>query len=102
MKKIVSTLVAALLAVSCLAGCGTEGQQGSAGENSSAKSGTVKIGGIGPLTGSAASYGISVQNGGQLAVDEINAAGGMMGCRLNTCLKMTRTIPRKQSTHITV
>ncbi len=42
----------------------------------------VVIGGIGPLTGSAASYGNSVKQGGQLAVDEINAAGGINGMQI--------------------
>ena len=37
-------------------------------------SGTLKLGGIGPSTGPAALYGLAVKNGGQLAVDEINAA----------------------------
>lgn len=40
---------------------------------------TWKIGGIGPITGGAAIYGIAVQNGAQVAVDEINAAGGING-----------------------
>ena len=38
---------------------------------------TIKIGMIGPLTGGAASYGTSVAQGAQIAVDEINALGGM-------------------------
>ncbi len=38
-----------------------------------------KIGGIGPLTGGAAVYGIAAMNGSQIAVDEINAAGGING-----------------------
>ena len=41
--------------------------------------GTFKIGGVGPLTGSAAVYGIATMNGSQIAVDEINAAGGING-----------------------
>lgn len=41
--------------------------------------GTFKIGGIGPLTGGAAVYGIATMNGSQIAVDEINAAGGING-----------------------
>ena len=48
-------------------------------ENGDAASGTFKIGGIGPTTGSAAVYGLAVQNAAQLAVDEINAAGGING-----------------------
>ena len=34
-----------------------------------------------PLTGGAAIYGIAVQNGAQLAIDEINAAGGLNGVK---------------------
>ncbi len=37
------------------------------------------IGATGPLTGDAASYGISVQQGATIAVNEINAAGGLNG-----------------------
>lgn len=44
--------------------------------------GTLVIGGIGPLTGGAAVYGIAVKNGVQLAVDEINDAGGVNGMTL--------------------
>lgn len=40
---------------------------------------TFKIGGIGPLTGGAAVYGIAAMNGSQIAVDEINEAGGING-----------------------
>lgn len=36
----------------------------------------IKLGGIGPITGGAAVYGVAVMNGAQIAVDEINAAGG--------------------------
>ena len=37
---------------------------------------TLKIAHIGPLTGPAALYGIATSRGAQIAVDEINAAGG--------------------------
>lgn len=42
-------------------------------------SGKIKIGFIGPLTGDAAAYGVDTSHGAQLAVDEINAAGGING-----------------------
>lgn len=45
--------------------------------------GTIKIGGIGPLTGSTAVYGIAVEHGAQLAVNEINAAGGINGYQID-------------------
>jgi len=38
---------------------------------------TFLIGGIGPLSGGAASYGMSVKQGAEIAVKEINAAGGV-------------------------
>ena len=42
-----------------------------------AAQGTFKIGFIGPLTGGAAIYGNAAKNGAQIAVDEINAKGGI-------------------------
>lgn len=39
------------------------------------------IGVSGPLTGGAAMYGIAVQNAAQMAVDEINEAGGLNGVK---------------------
>ena len=41
-----------------------------------------KIGGIGPVTGAAAVYGLAVKNGAQIAVDEINADGGINGYQI--------------------
>lgn len=43
---------------------------------------TFKIGGIGPVTGAAAAYGSAVMNAAQIAVDEINEAGGVNGAQL--------------------
>lgn len=43
------------------------------------KEGVLKIGGIGPLTGDAALYGNAVKYGAELAIKEINAAGGING-----------------------
>ena len=48
---------------------------------------TLKIGGSGPLTGDYAQYGNGVKNGAQLAVDEINAAGGVNGIKLEFTLE---------------
>ena len=45
------------------------------------------IGATGPLTGDASSYGNSVRNGAQLAVDEINAAGGLNGVNFKFDMK---------------
>lgn len=43
----------------------------------SAEAGTIKIGMSGPLTGGAAVYGTAVARSAQIAVDEVNALGGL-------------------------
>ena len=68
--KVLAIVLSLALAVMCFAACGKK-QGGSEG--------TWKIGCTGPLTGDASSYGISVQQGAELAVEEINAAGGALG-----------------------
>ena len=77
MKKFASLILALSMVATLLVGCG------SASTGSSADSTTIKIGGIGPTTGGAAVYGIAVQNGAKLAVEEINAAGGINGVEIN-------------------
>ena len=64
MKKVISMLLVAALALVMCSACFAE-------------EGTLKIGFIGPLTGAAAVYGTSCLQGAQIAVDEINAKGGM-------------------------
>lgn len=75
-KKAASVMLASAMVFS-LAACGSSGDSGKSGGSSN--SDTFKIGGIGPTTGDAAIYGTAVKNGIQLAVDEINAAGGING-----------------------
>ena len=82
-KRTAALAAAALMAAASLAGCGS-GNSGSAsgsGSDSGSSKGGDKyyIGGIGPVTGDAAVYGTAVKNAAQLAVDEINAAGGIKG-----------------------
>ena len=68
MKKILALTLTAVLAVSCLTACG--GKE---------KKSAYFIGATGPLTGDAMSYGVSVNRGAQIAVDEINENGGLNG-----------------------
>ena len=63
MKKVISLLLVAMLAIAMTAGVAEEA--------------TLKMGFIGPLTGAAAVYGNSCLYGAQIAVEEINAKGGM-------------------------
>lgn len=43
---------------------------------------TIKIGLIAPLTGPIATFGQSVEKGARMAVDEINAKGGILGMKI--------------------
>lgn len=67
---------ASILSATALAGCGNSGSSASTASGAGSAS-AFKIGNIGPLTGAAAIYGTATKNGAQLAVDEINAAGGI-------------------------
>ena len=67
---------ASILSATALAGCGNSGSSASTASGSDSAD-AFKIGNIGPLTGAAAIYGTATKNGAQLAVDEINAAGGI-------------------------
>lgn len=71
MKKMCSILLTAAVVSGLLTACG--------GSDVSADSDTFKIGGTGPITGGNAYYGNEVKNGMQIAVDEINAEGGIAG-----------------------
>ena len=80
-KKVLALGLAAVMMLATVA-CGASDAPAAgseAGKNETAKNGTWNIGGIGPTTGGAAVYGLAVQNGAQIAVDEINAAGGING-----------------------
>lgn len=74
-KKILAILVSAMLLVSMTA-CGSNNAGGGSAD-ASGDTGAIKLGGIGPLTGAAAIYGNAAKNGAQIAVDEINAKGGI-------------------------
>lgn len=88
MKKLVSVLLAAVMAVGCFAGCGSK-----EAKNTDA----FYIGGIGPVTGDAAIYGSAVQNGAQIAVDEINAAGGINGHKIEYNFQDDQGDPEKSA-----
>ena len=75
LKKAASVALASALGVS-MAACGSDGGADSRDPDK------FYIGGIGPTTGDNAIYGTAVKNGIQLAVDEINEAGGINGCQI--------------------
>lgn len=70
--KILALVLCVVLCVGMFASCGGE-------KNYAENNAKIKIGLSGPLTGGASVYGIAVKNAAQLAINEINAAGGLDG-----------------------
>lgn len=77
MKKVLAMMLAVLMVAAMFAGCGSEKAATETAAAASDSAAAVKIGMCGPLTGGAAVYGTAVQAGMQIAVDEINAKGGL-------------------------
>ncbi len=76
MKKFLAAIMAVAMTFS-LAACGSSSEGNTSNAGSTSGEDTFVIGGLGPLTGSAASYGISVKQGAEIAINEINEAGGV-------------------------
>lgn len=77
MKKFTAMVLACLMVVSLLAGCGAKEEATVTNAASGAASDVIKVGMCGPLTGGAAVYGTAVEAAMEIAVEEINAKGGL-------------------------
>ena len=66
MKKVFAFVMAAMMVMAMFAGCQSSGDDN-----------VIKIGMSGPLTGGAAVYGTAVKAAMEIAVEEINAKGGL-------------------------
>lgn len=97
MKKIISMVLVLAMSVIALTACGNNTETNNAAnttnnveetaetaetEETTEAGAVFKIGATGPITGGAAVYGQAVMNGATLAVDEINAAGGINGTQI--------------------
>lgn len=79
MKKYGSLFMATALLTGVLAGCGSDGDSSKSESGNAVSGDTIKIGANLELSGSVASYGSSINDGAKLAIEEINAAGGIDG-----------------------
>lgn len=79
-KKLLVGFLALALALTGCAGGGKTGNSGGSDDK-------ILVGGLGPLTGKVAIYGITSTNGAKLAFDEINAAGGILGKQVEFLLE---------------
>lgn len=69
-----AVVLSLVLMVAMVAGCG--------GSNSGESDDVIKLGFLGALTGDVANYGIPAEKGMKMAIDEINAQGGVLGKQL--------------------
>ena len=108
-KKLLSMVLASAMVATCLTGCGssttasttetpasdtattTEAATEAGTEAAAASGDTINIGVVAPLTGSYALFGQSGKNSAELAVKEINEAGGVLGKEL----KIVETVDDK-------
>lgn len=92
MKKVLSLVLIAVLCLAMFASCGKA-------KNYAENNTEYVIGLSGPLTGGAALYGVAVKNSAQMAVDEINAAGGLNGVQFKLIATDDMHDPTKVATN---
>jgi branched-chain amino acid transport system substrate-binding protein len=92
MKISCSGLMATALAALVLAGCSNSG--GGGGDAAD----TIKVGEFASLTGKEATFGTSSHEGTVLAIEEVNAAGGVLGKQLELIYEDNRSMQGESST----
>ncbi len=81
-KKLIAISVCFVMAFSLFTGCTSKPATGGTTNSKSATAGTIKIGASCPISGASAADGLKMQQGIQLAVNEINANGGVLGKKI--------------------
>ncbi|HPD80661.1 MAG TPA: ABC transporter substrate-binding protein [Spirochaetales bacterium] len=84
-KKFITVLLTVLSVSLILAGC-------------SQKTTEIKIGGVGPVSGEAATFGQSTKEGCELAVEEWNKAGGLLGNQIKLIFQDDKGDPTEAAT----
>lgn len=74
-----AVVAAAVVLAGCSGGKPAAEKEGASGGSEAA---VIKIGTVGPLSGNAATYGQSTKHGVEIAVDEVNKAGGISGAQV--------------------
>src|SRR6266566_8766024 len=90
--KIQFLLTAAIVAFLALTGCNKASDGGAGG------GGTIKVGEFASLTGKEAAFGNSSHKGTALAIEDLNAAGGVLGKKLDLATEDTRSTPGESAT----
>lgn len=86
LKRLTALLLSVMMVLS-LAACGGGGDTKDDSASGDLSGKTIIIGNITPVTGAQAAYGLAITNSIQLAIDEINAAGGILGATVKLSTK---------------
>lgn len=101
-RRILALSLGMVVAASSLTGCGGEkkaaspvadgaaGEDKTAGSSAAGSKGVIKLGGLAPLTGNYAEYGKGFQIGFNMALEELNNAGGVSGYTFEIEVKDTQ------------
>ncbi|WP_339364283.1 ABC transporter substrate-binding protein, partial [Vallitalea maricola] len=81
-RKLLVMIMCVSLVSMFLAGCGSESDNKTNDNSTATEKETIKIGVAAPITGNYAEYGIGFKVATTMAVEEINAAGGVNGKKL--------------------
>jgi len=99
---VIRTILLSLGVLSLLAlpyGCDREGGSGGGGKSSSS-TGDILIGHYASMTGDTATFGVSADEGIRLAMNEINAAGGVMGRKVRVITTDDRSLSDEAKTAV--
>jgi branched-chain amino acid transport system substrate-binding protein len=88
----IGLLIAVLAAAGSLAGCSKSGDGGVAADA------TIRIGEFASLTGKEAAFGQASHKGTMLAIEELNAAGGLLGKQIEFIYEDNRSTPGESAT----
>lgn len=94
-KKLASAALAAMVFATVLSGCGGEKKQDAASGD------TIKVGASFELTGNVANYGKSILSGFKMAVDEVNAKGGVNGKKITVIESDNKSEPSESGNSVT-
>lgn len=92
LKRLTALLLSVMMVLS-LAACGGGGDTKDDSASGDLSGKTIIIGNITPVTGAQAAYGLAITNSIQLAIDEINAAGGILGATVKLSTKDDQGTP---------
>ena len=81
-RKVMAAFCTAAIMATMFTGCGGGSKKSTGGSAAKADSNEIVIGAHFELTGNVANYGKSTYNGVQMAIDEINAKGGVLGKKI--------------------